>query len=68
MTETTPAAMTPEAWIQRCTNRLVELIITADDFLERADLERVAVELIEDPRYNRLEPEAAADLHRSDTR
>jgi hypothetical protein len=56
-----PDRMTPDAWIDRCTARLVALI--QDEGVSLEDLRAVAVDLAEDRRFNVLEPEAAAELH-----
>lgn len=58
---TTERAATPEAWVSRCTDRLVQLI--PDEGVQRADLELVALDLLEDARFREVGAEAAAELH-----
>jgi hypothetical protein len=56
--------MTPEDWIHRCAARLRELV--QDEGVTLDDLRAVAADMVEDPAYSRLEPEAAAQQQQRD--
>ena len=51
-------------WIDACTARLAELI--QDDGVQLDDLHALSTGMTEDPRYNKLAPAAAAELHVKD--
>lgn len=59
-------AMTPETWVSETTTHLRAVILDLDVPLEA--LAEVAGELIEGPRYNKLDPATAAELWARDTR